>query len=61
MALALLDRAEASSTACHLQAAIDNATGAKPLQPGGEVDPDLLAAFETRRGRKTEPKENIRL
>lgn len=36
MALALLDRAgeRASVGACHLQAAIDATTGARPMQPG---------------------------
>ena len=42
MALALLDRNSegASSTACHLQAAIDARVGAKPMQDsrGQEID-----------------------
>lgn len=47
-ALALYDREGEGSTlaACHLQAAIDAATGAKPLQPGEEIDPDLLDWFD---------------
>lgn len=55
MALGLLDRdSRALGAACHLQAAIDDATGAKPLQPGEEIDPELLAAFEARLERQRE-------
>ncbi|MBB4619644.1 hypothetical protein [Sphingomonas abaci] len=47
-ALATYDRngEGATAAACYLQAAIDAATGAKPLQPGEEIDPDLLDWFE---------------
>lgn len=50
MALALYDRdGEATTTAaCHLQTAINAATGAKCLQPGEEIDPDVLDAFAAR-------------
>jgi hypothetical protein len=49
-ALAIYDRDGEGLTAaaCHLQAAIDAATGAKPLRPGEEIDPELLAEFEAR-------------
>jgi hypothetical protein len=52
-ALAIYDRNDEGATiaACHLQAAIDAATGAKPLKPGDEIDPELLAAFDARIGR----------
>ena len=45
MALALLDKTGegASGTACYLQAAIDAATGAQPMQDGDELDPKLVA------------------
>lgn len=54
MALALLDRVGASSSACHLQAAIDDATGAKPLQPGEDIDPDLLTGFPRATGQSAD-------
>lgn len=46
-ALAIYDQTGDGTTiiACHLQAAIDEATGAKPLQPGEEIDPELLERF----------------
>lgn len=49
-ALAIYDRDGEGATcaACHLQAAIDAATGAKPLQSGEEIDLVLLANFEAR-------------
>ena len=49
-ALAIYDRTGDGATmiACHLQAAVDAATGAKPLQPGEEIDPEVLADFEER-------------
>jgi hypothetical protein len=37
MALALLDRADASSAACHLQAAIDTAEGVAPMVEGDQI------------------------
>ncbi|WP_242098706.1 hypothetical protein [Sphingomonas sp. CROZ-RG-20F-R02-07] len=48
MALALLDKDGGYSpiTACHLQAAIDAATGALPLQPGEELPDEALSSFE---------------
>ena len=44
MALALLDRASegASETACHLQAALNAAPGAQPMQEGDELDRELV-------------------
>ena len=44
MALGLLDKeGEGSShTACHLQAAIDSATGAQPMKAGDELDRALV-------------------
>jgi hypothetical protein len=43
-ALAILDALpdDKSLTACHLQAAIDCATGALPLRAGEMLDPDLI-------------------
>jgi hypothetical protein len=37
MALALLDKAGASSAACHLQAAIDTAEGVTPMVEGDQI------------------------
>lgn len=53
MALALYDRNGRGATcaACHLQAAIDAESGARPLQPGDEIDADLLASFGLGPGR----------
>ena len=53
MALGLLDKAGAGATyvACHLQAAIDGATGARPMQEGDKLSPELLARFEKWIGR----------
>lgn len=44
MALALFDEAGegASYTACHLQAAIDAATGALPMEEGETIDTELI-------------------
>ncbi|WCT75540.1 hypothetical protein PQ455_19485 (plasmid) [Sphingomonas naphthae] len=49
-ALALYDQdgEHTTTAACHLQAAIDAAIGAKRLQPGEEIDPDVLEAFAAR-------------
>lgn len=42
MALALLDRADKRYAALHLQQALDIATDQPPLQPGEEIDPELI-------------------
>ena len=42
MALALLDRVDERCAALHLQHALDVATDQPPLQPGEEIDPDLI-------------------
>lgn len=49
-ALAIYDRDGDGATCatCHLQVAIDAATGAKPLQSGEEIDLALRADFEAR-------------
>lgn len=46
-ALVLLDRGGNGATivACHLQAAIDAAEGAKPLRRSEEIDDDLTCEF----------------
>jgi hypothetical protein len=48
MALALLDRSDrgATATAVHLQAAIDAATRAGPMQPGELLDDEGAFPFE---------------
>jgi hypothetical protein len=48
MALAQLDRRGrgATATAVHLQAAIDAATGAGPMQPGELLDDEEAFPFE---------------
>ncbi len=52
-ALAIYDRDGDGATcaACHLQAAIDAATGAQPLQFGEEIDPALMEEFDARLAR----------
>jgi len=47
-ALAIYDRDGEGATcaACHLQAAIDAAASARPVQPHEEIDPALLAEFD---------------
>ena len=42
MALALLDRVNERCAALHLQHALDVATDQPLLQPGEEIDPDLI-------------------
>jgi hypothetical protein len=43
MALALLDRhGRDPAIACHLQAAIDTATGARPMQRGEQIDDESV-------------------
>lgn len=43
MALALLDKAGASTAAARLQHAIDTATGEPAIRPGDEIDPATFA------------------
>jgi hypothetical protein len=52
MALALLDRAGAVTTACHLQAAIDNAEGMEPMAKGDTVSVEEEARLISRIPRK---------